>query len=292
MAHTNSTSNYELSQFIGTDKPTFLGDYNGDMLKIDAAIKGAADDASGAVTTANAASALASDAASTATSAASDASTASATATTALNTANNATTTAQSASTTATSAATDAATAVSTANAAMSAATGAATASGTSYDNTVSGLVANTVQGAIDEMVSATIQHGIFEIWANPNPTADYTAGTFTVNVDITNFDALFFEIAPKKDETWGAQLYTYDTSYLSSTQSSLGAHTLSLTASTGKISLYYRSLYLSYDNGVLSVQVNDCSTMLLDSYGTATTNTTSNDKEIPMRILGLMHNA
>lgn len=40
MASTNKTTNYELSQYIGTDKPTYLGDYNSDMSKIDTAIKG------------------------------------------------------------------------------------------------------------------------------------------------------------------------------------------------------------------------------------------------------------
>lgn len=35
----NSTTNYHLSQYIGTDKPTYLGDYNSDMSKIDTAIK-------------------------------------------------------------------------------------------------------------------------------------------------------------------------------------------------------------------------------------------------------------
>lgn len=35
MASTNKTANLELSQFIGSDKPDFLTDYNGDMLKID-----------------------------------------------------------------------------------------------------------------------------------------------------------------------------------------------------------------------------------------------------------------
>lgn len=36
MASTNKTTHYELSQYIGSDKPTYLGDYNGDMSKIDA----------------------------------------------------------------------------------------------------------------------------------------------------------------------------------------------------------------------------------------------------------------
>lgn len=38
MASTNKTTGYELSQFIGTDKPSWMGDYNGDMLKIDTAL--------------------------------------------------------------------------------------------------------------------------------------------------------------------------------------------------------------------------------------------------------------
>jgi hypothetical protein len=118
MAHTNSTNNYELSQFIGTDKPTFLGDYNGDMQKIDTAIKGAKDTADGASTTASAASTLATSASETATQAATDAASAAANATTALNTANGATTTANSAMSAATSAATEASTAATKADAA------------------------------------------------------------------------------------------------------------------------------------------------------------------------------
>ena len=41
MASTNSTTHYELSQYIGTDKPTYLVDYNQDMSKIDTGIYGA-----------------------------------------------------------------------------------------------------------------------------------------------------------------------------------------------------------------------------------------------------------
>lgn len=38
MTATNHTANYNLSQFEATDRPTWMGDYNGDMSKIDAAI--------------------------------------------------------------------------------------------------------------------------------------------------------------------------------------------------------------------------------------------------------------
>lgn len=44
MTATNKTTNYQLSQFVGTDRPTWLGDYNGDMSKIDTQLKRNADD--------------------------------------------------------------------------------------------------------------------------------------------------------------------------------------------------------------------------------------------------------
>lgn len=48
MSSTNKTTNYELSQFVSTDKPAWLTDYNQDMGKIDTGIKSAADAATGA----------------------------------------------------------------------------------------------------------------------------------------------------------------------------------------------------------------------------------------------------
>lgn len=54
MTATNHTKNYNLSQFAGTDRPTWLGDYNSDMTKIDAQMKRNADNiasaAAGALT--------------------------------------------------------------------------------------------------------------------------------------------------------------------------------------------------------------------------------------------------
>lgn len=48
MSSTNKTTNYNLSQFIGSDKPAWLSDYNGDMSKIDAGINTAQTTATGA----------------------------------------------------------------------------------------------------------------------------------------------------------------------------------------------------------------------------------------------------
>ena len=116
MSSTNKTTYYELSQYVGSDKPTYLGDYNSDMLKIDTGLHAAADAADTALTTANAANSAATSA--------------STTATTALSTA-------QSASTTASQAQTTAETALTNAGAAQSAAEDAETAA---RANTVTNL--------------------------------------------------------------------------------------------------------------------------------------------------------
>lgn len=83
MASTNKTTTLELSQFVGTDVPGWLTDYNSDMSKIDAFAAEANSDISGAVQSANSANTTA-QAASTA------ANQAVSTAQNALNTANNA----------------------------------------------------------------------------------------------------------------------------------------------------------------------------------------------------------
>lgn len=56
MSYTNHTTNYNLPQYIGTDKPTYLGDFNTAMGAIDTQMKANADAATTAGTTATAAS--------------------------------------------------------------------------------------------------------------------------------------------------------------------------------------------------------------------------------------------
>ena len=69
MSSTNKTSHYNLPQFIGSDIPTWLGDFNSAMTAIDSGINAAATSASGAATTAAQASTDAAAAASSATAA-------------------------------------------------------------------------------------------------------------------------------------------------------------------------------------------------------------------------------
>ena len=192
MGHTNSTANYNLPQFVGSDKPTWLGDVNGAMSAIDAAIANAASAATdaasvatnaatvaaGAVTTANAAS-------ETATAASTAASTATATANTAADTANNAQSTAVLAKGTADDAATAAATADGKADAANS-----AIGDLTDLDTTDKSSVVN----AINEVVAALPSAG-----GSVSVTAD---GVKTISALLTELFGLVDLTKVTKDTT------------------------------------------------------------------------------------------
>ena len=76
MASTNSTSHYGLSQYVGSDKPTYLTDYNNDMSAIDTGIYNAQTKADSAYTAAGEADTKAGNAQTTANTAVTNAGTA------------------------------------------------------------------------------------------------------------------------------------------------------------------------------------------------------------------------
>ena len=175
MGHTNSTANIALPQFIGTDKPTWLGDVNGAFSAIDSKVGTIDADVSAVDAKADNAVADAANAVTTATNANNTAGTASTTATNALNVANNALTVANNAdghtnqletkigllADLTTTDKTSIVNAINEVNAA-----GAPAASAVSYDNTGSGLTAANVQDAIDELAqggggSGYVKHDI-----------------------------------------------------------------------------------------------------------------------------------
>lgn len=153
MGHTNSTANYNLPQFVGSDKPTWLGDVNGAMSAIDAAIANAASAATDAASVATNAATVAAGAVTTANAASETATAASTAASGATTTANNAAETANNAQSTAVLAkgtADDAATAAAAAETKADAANGAI-GDLTELDTTDKTSVVN----AINEVVAA-----------------------------------------------------------------------------------------------------------------------------------------
>lgn len=119
-ASTNKTTNYELPQFIGTDKPTWLGDFNTAMADIDAGMAENASDISDMQSDVATATSTASQASQDVASLTSTVSSLSTDVTNATTTANNASATASSALNTANSANSTATTANTTANTANS----------------------------------------------------------------------------------------------------------------------------------------------------------------------------
>lgn len=246
MAHSNQTANYELSQFVANDKPTFLGDYNGDMAKIDAAIKAADNKAGAADTTAESAAALATSASTTATEAATDAATAAATATTALNTANNATTTAQNASTAAQSATTTASAAATKADAAKAEAEAAtaAVALKPSYDETFARMFNMTGEtptataetgytiGANSIRIAKNADNSLCKVYGTmrietPNGGTGSYAKIATLNTNVGTRESAF--------EISGFNMLLIDTNNVQATSSSVGLQV----ETNGTISIY-----------------------------------------------------
>ena len=127
MGATNQTTNYELPLFIGTDKPSWLGDFNGAMNKIDTSIKGNKDEIDSLKTRMTATESVANSASSTASTALTNANNAQSTANTAQTTANTANTKAEGAQSTANTALSNATTAQNTADTANSTAQSALT---------------------------------------------------------------------------------------------------------------------------------------------------------------------
>ena len=141
MSFTNKTPNFELPQYTADDKPTFLGDFNQAMLKIDTTMKSIDNTAQSANSTSAGAEASAEEALSTANSAKSTAESANSTATTAQNTANNAQTTANQS--------------IETANTAKSTADTAKTDSQTAKTNAQTALnTANNANSKVDEVMT------------------------------------------------------------------------------------------------------------------------------------------
>lgn len=155
-ASTNKTTNYELPQFVGTDKPTWLGDFNGAMATIDAGMHENATDISDMASDVASASSAASQASSDVASLSSTVSSLSSDVSTATTTANNAQSTATSA--------------LNTANTANGKADTNASAI-TTINSNIAGL-----QGTI--------------LWTNPNVNNSFAGQTVTLSESLANYDS------------------------------------------------------------------------------------------------------
>ena len=162
------------------------------------------------------------------------------------------------------------------------------------YDNTVSGLTATDVKSAIDEVAGALVEHGLYELWANPNPSIDFAAGNVVLTgFDSTIWDAIEIEAVPALGWSYkmGANVIRFEKSQLSG--GTLNAQVSFMTiGSNGKITNIQRKFVITLAGTTLTLAFDDCTNTLFSTYGAAGSASTSNDMLVPFRILGLRHNS
>ena len=329
MSATNHTSNYELSQYIGSDEPKYLTDYNGDMQKIDVAIKEAktgADTANTGVAT-NAASIQTLDGAvSSLNGQVSTVATATNGNTASINTINSLigngepTTSDKTIigaineiyaditgggtdieadnvkydNTTSGLTADDVQEAIDEIVSTMPSPTTSLEADHVTYDNTSSGLTATNVQSAIDELASGTpaSDHGVYELWTNSNPSQAFAEQTVTLT-DITGYDALWIAFEHDTTEHNGANLVEIDVDRFATVAATVNfIDFVGMSPTLG--TLYYGEREATF------TKVGDGCTIAfakgqrasVNAIGTAITFADYNEVFIPVRILGIKHNA
>lgn len=161
------------------------------------------------------------------------------------------------------------------------------------------GLTSTNVQDAIGEVFNAipvippVTEHGLYELWANPDPDSAYLGDTITISgYDTSHFDALEFEKSIDVAETLGASIERIENAKLSSTPKTFYLSDLALSSSSGKISQYLRSLTITLTGTTLTIVIGGCNVNTLNTYGTAPASSSDDSKEIPLRILALAHNS
>lgn len=152
-------------------------------------------------------------------------------------------------------------------------------ASDVTYDNSGSGLTATNAQDAIDELASGSggSDHGIYELWVNPDPENAFTAQTVNVTADLSEYDALIIACEEYKGEAYGAEWREFESSFISN---SLSATIRMNTGST--VTRITRPVAFTYAGTTISIAFSG------GTYG----NNPNNDYVIPVRILGLKHNS
>lgn len=295
MSATNKTTYYELPVFIATDEPKWLTDWNGAINIIDGAIAEAKTAADNAQTTANA-NALAisglSDSVSTI-------STALGTLTTTVNTLNGTVNTITELIGNGTPTTTDKTIigAINELKAEIDALApgGEVSAAEVSYDNTSSQLTADDVQDAIDELNTkiesiqpSAADHGIFELWKNSDVSVAFAGQDVVLtDFDSTKYDAIIITAETIVGESFGAKWYEFDKDVLSISQYSGMLHDMFTSGSPVAAYEASRSVEFSLTGTTLTVTFGSGTTSAIG--GTAGTD---NTRMVPVRILGLTHNA
>lgn len=156
-------------------------------------------------------------------------------------------------------------------------------ASAITYDNTGSGLTAINAQDAIDEVVSmmpTVSDHGVYELWSNPDISQSFGNETVSITTDKT-FDTFMIELGRTNGRI--EALTSIEAGRTTSA---------SVTFFGGSIARnYQRYMACVYSAGVYTITF-AIPTVGAYTYGQSTIVETTDDTElIPYRIFGIVHN-
>lgn len=152
------------------------------------------------------------------------------------------------------------------------------------YDNSVSGLTATDVQTAIDEIAlgggGGGTDHGIYELWDNPDKASAFGAQTITFTSDKT-FDSFVFVMDPA------------DEAYTAAAWLDVPAELVNTTFPTNGLQfvVYYYSTNYSNSHRALLNFTKVGNTYSVQFGAGYIANASNNLGCRPMRILGLVHN-
>ena len=163
-------------------------------------------------------------------------------------------------------------------------------ASGITFDNTNTDLVAENVEDAIVEVNEKT-KHGVVELWKNANISNSFAGQNIQIaNVDVNKIDAVVIATEIYSTETLGAHWFEFDKDILSIS----GNRYLQFTEgvpSAGKLYKYIRQVSFSMSGNVLTITFADCTEYVFNTWGSAASSATNNTRMIPVRVLGIIHN-
>lgn len=153
-------------------------------------------------------------------------------------------------------------------------------ASDITFDNTGTDLVSENVESAIKE-VNAKTQHGLVEIWKNPNPTASFAGQTLNVATS-REYDSFMYEFGDgSSEQTSRSFMMGESTKRAVSKDVRYGAQ--------GQIYFDVRAVTPSRTSTGYSFVITDSTTTTVASGSISII--TDNTKIVPFRILGLIHN-
>ena len=159
-----------------------------------------------------------------------------------------------------------------------------------SFDPSGTDLVSITKEDAIKEVNDKT-KHGIVELWKNSDISTAFAGQAVSVDYDETIYDGVILTMQSLPSEARGAEWFEFDNDIISSftTKSFL---TVESGVNPPRIVHYGRSITgMSISGGKLTITFSD-GTLTTNNFSTnSSSSTTNNGLQVPVRILGLIHN-